>query len=450
MYLAGSAVRDVSPPTGYRLQGHDARRKRSNAIHDPLMLKALSLSDGRQRVYVITSDLVSFPQTFACEVKKAIHKELGIRPEQVMLTAAHVHTGPFMSASSPEDKQQLIPDYLSNVKNKIIAAIREATEKEEPVTLRWGRSETDIGIVNRRLPTPYGVEMLPNPDGPVDHEVLVLTALNRENLPRAILFNYACHPTTLAMDIAQISADFPGAAQSALEKKHPGATAMFINGCCGDVRPNLVENNRFKGGSFEDVERMGGVLAQSVSQTLENARPVPEGAVEGRQETVRLPLDQALLPDTPAHLEQAAARHLRQPKRDESASGAWYTPAVEPAVNAWKAEMLARLQRGEKPCATVPMDIQALIVGDVKIVGLGGEIMVEIGLRIKAAGGPGIMVGSCANGVAGYIPTAAALNEGGYEAKSFLSRKYPAPYDYSMEETLHEHVLALAMAQHGE
>ena len=51
----------------------------------------------------------------------------------------------------------------------------------------------------------------------------------------AILFGYACHPTTLSF--TKWCGDYPGFAQLELEKNHPGATAMFVNTCGGDQNP---------------------------------------------------------------------------------------------------------------------------------------------------------------------------------------------------------------------
>lgn len=442
-FRVGTAVRDITPPTGYLLQGHEARKGKSEKVHDPLMLKALSVSNGQQRVYVVASDLVYFPLPFAEAIKQDACTELGLAPEQVLLTADHVHTGPFMFGVEPGDKDRYIPGYWEELRRKIIEAMREAAEKEESATLVWGQSEVNIGVVNRRLKTPYGIEMRPNPEGPIDTDALVLAALGADGKPRAILFNYACHPTTIGTDIYEISSDYPGVAQRALEARFPGATALFVNGCCGDVRPSLIANGQFRGGTFEDVDRMGKALAEAITAALAQTEPVNPGPVEGRLETLALPLDSNLIPDTPEKLEQAATKYLKQPRRDETVSGAWHTPSDEPAVAAWKKEMAARLARGEKPATTLPMDIHVLAIGDVRLAGMSGELMTEIGMKIKAAAGFRTLVASCSNGVLGYIPTAAALPEGGYEAKTFLYRKFPAPYDVSMEKVLLEKTLAL-------
>lgn len=49
---------------------------------------------------------------------------------------------------------------------------------------------------------------------------------------RAILVGYACHATVL--NIYQISGDWPGYAQEEIEKAHPGAIALFMQGCGAD------------------------------------------------------------------------------------------------------------------------------------------------------------------------------------------------------------------------
>ena len=65
-----------------------------------------------------------------------------------------------------------------------------------------------------------------------------------------------------------------------------------------------------------------------------------------------------------------------------------------------------------------PVQIQALRVGDVGMVGLPGEVFVEIGLEIKRRSPfDHTMVIELANDWVGYIPTDKALQEGSYETE---------------------------------
>lgn len=63
----------------------------------------------------------------------------------------------------------------------------------------------------------------------------VLTVTRPDGKLAAILFGYACHPTTL--NFRTWCGDYPGFAQLELEKNHPGAAAMFVNTCGGDQNP---------------------------------------------------------------------------------------------------------------------------------------------------------------------------------------------------------------------
>jgi len=47
-------------------------------IHDPLYLKCVSVSDEKNRVFIITSDLIGFTPDFVNSLKKEIYKELKI------------------------------------------------------------------------------------------------------------------------------------------------------------------------------------------------------------------------------------------------------------------------------------------------------------------------------------------------------------------------------------
>ncbi|MCX5642910.1 MAG: hypothetical protein NTY10_06775, partial [Candidatus Omnitrophica bacterium] len=109
---------------------------------------------------------------------------------------------------------------------------------------------------------------------------------------------------------------------------------------------------------------------------------------------------------------------------------------------AWKELWRKKLQNGEKiPNAEIG-ELQVLKIGKVAIVGLPGEVMVEIGLKLKKAV-KDIIIAGYANGILDYIPTSSALKEGGYEATSFFYHGYPGPYSFDLEEKLIKKVTAL-------
>jgi len=64
-------------------------------------------------------------------------------------------------------------------------------------------------------------------------------------------------------------------------------------------------------------------------------------------------------------------------------------------------------------------EIQVLRIGDIYLLGMPGEILVEIGLEIKRkAGIDKLILISLANDAIGYVCPASAYDEGGYEPDS--------------------------------
>ena len=77
----------------------------------------------------------------------------------------------------------------------------------------------------------------PPESAPVDEEVLVVEFRDDRDRPRALVTNYAAHPTILGGRNMRISSDWPGAFQRSLEKRVPGAVSFFLNGAVGDLAP---------------------------------------------------------------------------------------------------------------------------------------------------------------------------------------------------------------------
>ena len=94
----------------------------------------------------------------------------------------------------------------------------------------------------------------------VDQDVPILSVRAADGSRRAIVFGYACHATSSPADY-QITADWPGYAQAAVEAANPGATAMFVNGCGADCDP-------IPRSTVELPKLYGDIMAAAVGQVL--------------------------------------------------------------------------------------------------------------------------------------------------------------------------------------
>lgn len=417
-YFAGVHAIDITPVPGCRLAGHLARKEPAKKIHDPLMAKALVIGCGRKWVALIATDLVRLPRPMIKSLRAKARRLFGLNPDQLLLTSTHTHTGPF-TAIDPRIHDGLPPPgYPKRLENAILDAIALARKTARLVKLSLGHDHINIGAVNRRLPGPDGIAiMAPNFDGPIDDGVPVLRVQNADGSLLAALLIYACHPTTLSTDIAEISGDYPGAAQRALEKLNPGAIALFMTGCCGDVRPAIIKDNKFIGGSFADSERMGKKLAAKADKILKTAKPLEPSPIFSRLVNVRLPLVKRLIPKNPRHLSLLCKGYMAK------------HPEWSAAILDWKHDLSEQL-RSKQPLPThIAFDVQCIRIGSATFLGISGEVFARLGLEMKQAHGEHFALVCLANGSFAYLPTAEALTEDGYERINFIFRGLPAPLD---------------------
>lgn len=434
---AGVACANITPPVGAWLDGYDARKEPSQGVHDDLYAQALVLDDGQTRLALVAADVISLGADFVAALRRRIQATTGMSTENVLVAVSHTHSGPVIQSlfmfPPPE------ADYVAQLEKKLAGAVAEAAGSLQPVRLGLGQGQVGFAI-NRRLPVAEGIVMRPNSAGPVDHTVGVLRIETLDGRPLAVVFHYSCHATVLGNLL--ISADYPGAARHFVEAAYgSNATAIFLQGCCGDVRPHLVgPDGRFRGGDWEDLSRLGRALGAEVVRVCENIHPeasamlTPIPSVDWNVSGLGVRSCQVRLP---------FSRHPSQPKLQ-----ALLTEAPAPGVRAGDAELdrlwarwlLDRLTAGDVP-THLEVEVQAMRLGPLCLVALPGEVFVEIGQRIERLGSGPVWPVGYANGCVGYLPTAAAYGQGGRNYEVSVAYKvgpYPAPFVPESEDLLVE------------
>ena len=72
----------------------------------------------------------------------------------------------------------------------------------------------------------------------------------------------------------------------------PGTLALFAQGCCGDIRPNLTdpEGDQFRPGTKQDAHRLGRILGAEVVKICEETEVgAATGPIRVAATTVTLP-----------------------------------------------------------------------------------------------------------------------------------------------------------------
>jgi neutral ceramidase len=398
-WKAGVAKAIITPEKAVWLAGYGSKRAPDGKLHD-LWMKALALEDNAgHKAVLITSDFQGVPKLMSDPAFEQMKTKYGIERHQVMLTFSHNHCGPRLGDDLidyypvDEEQEKLVEEYTAQMVTKVVDLVGEALKKLAPANLQMGEGRATFAV-NRRNNREADVAMLLESGtplvGPVDHTVPVLTVTRPDGALEAILFGYACHPTTLSF--LTWCGDYPGFAQLELEQNHPGTTAMFVNTCGGDQNP-LPRRK------VELCEKYGHMLAVGVEEALKQPLKPVSGGLKTAFEYVDL-----------AYLANVSREELETQKKDGNG-----------VKQRWATRLIQKLDAGHKFEASYPYPIHAWQLGkEMLVIGMGAETVVDYALRFKTEFGPGTWVCGYTDDMISYIPSRRVWNEGGYEGGSNL------------------------------
>ena len=203
---------------------------------DPLELNALLLRAPGQAVAIVTADLLFVTTELKARLLETVGPKLGLDEASLLVAASHTHTAPAVDASKPR-LGVCDPAYADLVAQKSVELLgRLGTIDPVPCHIDYRTGSADHAI-NRRRPGRRGVRTAPNPGGPRDETVHLLTFSDQTDRPIAVLWSYACHPVGFPA-LTRVSADFPGVVRHALRESHGAELpVLFLQGFAGDVRP---------------------------------------------------------------------------------------------------------------------------------------------------------------------------------------------------------------------
>lgn len=361
---AGAAKVDITPPPDTPVIGHPRKTK---GARDPIRAGVLLLDDGKTKVAIATFDLIGASDALVKAVREAVSSNAGVPSENILVAASHNHSGPDFEKEKTWAKEVIA---------KITAAVSRASADMHKVTVGYGEDTIGFSINRRKVIDGRAVVRL-NPDGPNDRRVKVLRFDDGRSLnPMAVVMHAVCHPCFFTWGdnasppypegFPKMSADFPGEAQSFVEKLYDGNTqTLFLQGCAGDIRPNLP-GDPYRCADEADIQWAGRDLGGAVVRAL--ARSMIREVRSKRPTNYKI---------------RCATEKVTLPGKD----------------------------------GPVEAELMAMKIGPYLLLTMPGEPMVEFGFKLErsiADRAIPIIVGY-ANGNIGYIATAEAHKFGGYE-----------------------------------
>lgn len=418
-FQAGVARIDVTPTEPVRLSGYAVRSKPFETIDTPLFARALVLREGDGPLRALVAvDSIGLPGDLTVEIAKMLKEKHGLQRDDLVISGTHSHTAPQLTRGldnlytvpQSAEEQARTDAYTQVLRDRVVAAVSQAIENLAPAKLTVNTGEAEFAKNRRGLKDGKWVGFSVEAGGVVDHTVPCLRVTTADGQVRAVLFNYACHCTTLGGNYNRVNGDWAGYAAAELETAHPGMLAFSVIGCGADANPDhptpdQVESSRINGRQLaaaveKQLTAPGIDLSSSLQSTFGFAGIAPER------------------PSTEALTKQLLS--------------------TQPQVRRHAENMLATLARMGRLPETYPMPIHVWRFGDqFAMVFMGGEVVADYAHRIRKELPAATWVSAYCDDVFGYVVSERMRAEGGYEVdESMIYYNQPGRWVSGTEEVI--------------
>lgn len=452
---AGVARCDITPPIGiahgnWSAQGHE----RAEGVDLPMFCTVLAASDGQQEIILAEWELLYPPSgEWLVAARKRITELTGVPASHIRLSATHTHAGPSLGKPWFESGAEMVAPFIASLTDRLAGAAMAAHRAMRPARVAGGYGTSNMNT-NRRRPWAEGrdhfashpfyqehsdqnldpILMSPYPEGFSDHQVGVIRiddAVNGE--PIATLVNFAAHPTIMAWDNRLLSPDYPGTVRRTVEHI-VGGTCLFLQGAAGNQ--DTIRDYACTPEAARWVGKQIGIEAARVASLIETqpmqldvSRHVesswtmgiggrvpagePDGTVRAVSRVVSMPVWQHA-PPTAQEIENVA--RLERELSDLRANGAPDADVRKANMAVRRASLNLNVNKKRSAGTVLPIEVQAIRLGNTALVGIPVEPFAEIGVAVKQASPfATTFFSGYTNGAEYYMPAAYAYEEGGYE-----------------------------------
>jgi len=372
---AGAFKVDITPApdTALPMSGYGSRTEGFKVIHDDLNVRAIVIDDGVTQAAVIGCEVIGISAALWEKIADRLSAETKIPRDNVMLASVHTHAAPAIGTYDEPAEGEVVrkrAEYVQRLEDAVLTAVSRAQASLQPAKVGFGTGKANVNT-NRRAPDGSGGWMLGNnPDGVSDKTVAVIKFETLAGEPLAILSNYSVHGTVLGPGNLQISADLPGATSRVVEGRYGDrVVSPWTSGAAGDQDPIYRV-----GTDFKNVAALAQLLGEEVIRVAGGIKTSPRARIRGTQKVVTCP----------------GKRTVQNPG--------------------------ANREYKEEDADPVPIRLSLLLINDIAIAGVSGEVLTNIGVRLKKESpfNRTLLVTHC-NGSSGYLPDDAAYDQVSYE-----------------------------------
>jgi len=417
---AGLARVNITPMMGVNLRGYFHERL-CNGVLDELEINALALENDGKQAILISVDNIGMTRETAFAFKENISKTTGVPLEGIYIHGTHTHTGPSINIAT---EVELEKEYYQFVYRRMGDVAKFAMDDLKEAKMGYGMGVApEIAFIRRYKMKDGTTQTNPARNDPnIDHAIgepdkrVNVLRFDREGGDHIVLVNYGNHPDVIGGH--KVSGDWPSHIRKEVEKIIDRSRCIFFNGCQGDVNhidffPTRTEKDFMsdsgKYGGYEHSKYMGRALAGTVAQVYDKVQAMEDTEIRVFQKDIKVPSNMPAPEDLPE------AHRIYDIWKAGRASELPYEGMMRTTVIA-RANRMVTLENGPE---YFDMQVSAVAIGKVVLVGMPGEAFTGIGVALKDTEGWDLILPTClTNGSHGYFPMQEAYDEGGYEANN--------------------------------
>jgi hypothetical protein len=400
---------DVTPPEGHPLCGGWIEPVRG--VDDPLKAVGIVLLGMGKPLVLCAVDWCGIRNEANHLWRKALAEAAHTSIEYVALHTVHPHNAPFADVEaqkmieSVKGSASLDLKFFDKAVQATAEALRESLKKTKEFThIGVGSAKVSEVASNRRVVVDGKVKYTrtsatkdpkarAEPEGLID-PILRTLSFWKDTSPLAALHYYATHPMSYYGD-GRVSSDFCGLARQKRQDEDEKVFQIYFTGCAGNITAG-----KYNDGSKENRPILRDRIYHAMKEAWKNTTRTEVTGWDWRIESVKL------LPRKEASFGEKVSR---QTLEDTKATTAKRNNA---------AYQLAWLKRIDRPIEITCLDFG----GKVFLLHLPGEPFIEYQLAAqKMRPKEIVLVAGYGDDGPGYLPTAKAYLEGGYEPTVALS-----------------------------
>ncbi len=404
-FSVGYAREDVSPEeTPIVINGTAT----ATTINDPIQLTCTAMCDGENVFLLMSVDLRGVPEKFVQKCKKIITDKVKIPAENIFLNATHTHHAP---DNEQFDKNPVVVRWQKMFYEKLEKAVITALLDLAPAEAFVGTGKVEGVTFVRRFLLPDGSfiwNTIERKDAVHESEAdteLRAIRFDRGNKKDVLLVNYQTHYCSTSALEGKISANFIHDFRQSAEKELDVHFA-YHQGAGGNINFNSpIPGKRL----YDNYKKTIPVFMGAVKDAIKGETKAETGKIKVASSTY----DAKVWDVDPARAQEA--REILKISdvnlRDAEMKAKGFTDEREMKGIISRYSLLY-----EQNTTTVPFPFTAVSIGDIGFAAAPYEMFDTNGMEIRAAS-PYKMTFICAytNGHMGYIPSALAFPNGGYE-----------------------------------